>query len=223
MLRRKEEYRMEQNIVIDFNNERLERILTIADISYHAPKGKEANYFSLLEDHKRTDEIVCESLLGQYAYDVFVQGAAQKSILDFSYGSLPNLPIGLQGVLQGYLRDGETVANSARSVAKSFAAYLFLLTIKEHDCHLRGEEVNSIIKKSNEDPDALWLFSMHIYTGVRREIDLLPWILGGLKIMRTERNRIVFFDIDPLVSAYRSAFRIDLKKQGLTNIALEAK
>ena len=48
-----------------------------------------------------TDEKVCETVIGAYAYDVMGRALSHDKVMDMSYATISALPIGLQEVLQG--------------------------------------------------------------------------------------------------------------------------
>ena len=113
--------------------------------------------------------------------------------------------------------------DAAKGTARSYAAYLFMVAINEHDCRLRGEQVVSALRPLKEEDGQLWLNRIHILAGIRREVDFLSAVMEGARIQNLNKKHLVMFLADPVIEAYRSACRVDLGKHGLVNIVLEAK
>lgn len=171
-----------------------------------------------------TSEQVCEAILSAYTLDVIFRAQEHQALLDCTYDTLDKLPIGLQGVLQTYLKEKKRGSLNliVSSTVKSYAAYLFLLSVNEHDCHLHGKlkQRNALlVKPEKEDP--LWMDCVQILTGVKRELDFLPAVLEATTILDFGKKKLVSFTAEPICKAYRLAIGVDLTKHGLANIVLE--
>ncbi len=193
-------------------NDRVARIL----------KESEAFDAEQLKDLPQTDERVCEAVITPYAYDVIYQAAAHDVTLDFSYETLSGLPVGLSGVYKNCRRQNRSIQNSGNLTIRSYAAYLFLLAINEHDCHLRGEIPPSPLLTVSQEEEARWMMgTMRILTGIRREVVFLPAVHEAAAFVPLGRKTLLTFEADPICRAYLSACRVDLGKRGLSNIAIE--
>ena len=202
---------------IELKNERLAAILDEA-WAFHAmlPKKKQSYVNSL----RPSDEKLCESIVGSYALDVFMHAMQSGNMLDFSYETLPGLGAGVQGVFRGYRQMGRDLQRSGDLTARSYAAYLFLLAINEHDCHLHSQQIVSALRPQKPEDGPLWMDERRILTGLRREMDFLLPVAESMVRIGLGAQQTVIFQAKPVVRAWRSAMGEDLSAYGLEDMTM---
>ena len=202
---------------INVKNERLVEILDEAWAFHALPAKKAQNHIA-----KKTlnDERLCEMIISSYALDVFMHAHGYGVTLDYSYETLSNLGNGLQGVYHGYRRMGRDVKRSGDLTVRSFAAYLFLLAINEHDCHLHSQQIVNALHPQSPEDGPLWMDERRILTGLRRETDFLLPATESLVLMGLGAQQTAFFHVKPIVRAWKSAIGEDLSAHGLEDMAM---
>lgn len=208
-------------IKMTIKNERFNALVTRESSRQKTWLNGNQDVIDLLLERDITDEEVCEAFIYPFAIDVAQCAAERDKPLDFTYETLCNLPYGLQGVFLDYQKQGLSFYDNCNATEKSFAAYMLLLAINEHDCQLKGENVNSILNQAKENSDRIWMNTLRILTGVRREMDFLKLIADNLNILQFGQKKFVSFSVAPFIREYRAAFRVDLAKCGLTDIAFD--
>ena len=200
---------------IELKNERLAAILDEAWAFQTMSPKKKQTYISSL---KPNDEELCESIVGSYALDVYMQGKMRGVHLNFSYETLESISAGIQGVFQGYREMGRDLQRSGDLTARSYAAYLFLMAINEHDCHLHSRQIVSALRPQRPEDGPLWMDERRILTGLRREEDFLLPVTEGLVTMNLGSLQVLTIEAKPIVRAWKSAMGVDLSAYGLGDI-----
>lgn len=203
---------------IGIKNERLAAILDEAWAFQAMSPKKKQNYVSALRPN---DEKLCECIVGSYALDVFMHAHGNGVKLDFSYETLSGLSNGLQGVYHGYRRMGRDLQRSGDLTARSYAAYLFLLAINEHDCHLHSQQIVSALRPQKPEDGPLWMDERRIFTGLKRETDFLLVSTESMVRIGLGTQQTVIFQAKPIIRAWRSALGEDLSAHGLEDMAMD--
>ena len=168
----------------------------------------------------KTTQRLGEELVTQYAMDLIYSGAKAGVSLDLTYATVKELPVALKCRYQE-CRKEFSAADSAGSLAKSLAAYLFALAMNLHDCGLKVTQVISPLSTPTENGEPLWGV-FRISAGFKKECDLLLPVDRGIRLLGQPGRQLMTIDVSQLVQAYQDSFGIDLREHGLTNIAFDA-
>ena len=168
----------------------------------------------------KTTQRLGEELVIQYAMDLIYSGARVGVSLDLTYATVKELPVALKCRYQE-CRKEFSAADSAGSLAKSLAAYLFALAMNLHDCRLKVTQVVSPLSTPTENREPMWGV-FRISAGFKKECDLLLPVDRGIRFLGQPGRQMLTIDVSQLVQAYQDSFGIDLCEHGLTNIAFEA-
>ncbi len=168
----------------------------------------------------KTTQRLGEELVIQYAMDLIYSGARVGVSLDLTYATVKELPVALKCRYQE-CRKEYSAADSAGSLAKSLAAYLFALAMNLHDCRLKVTQVVSPLSTPTENREPMWGV-FRISAGFKKECDLLLPVDRGIRFLGQPGRQMLTIDVSHLIQAFKTAFCVDLRDYGLTNIVFEA-
>ena len=140
--------------------------------------------------------------------------------LDLTYGTVQHLPFMLAQQYFVYVGSESYTSDKAVEILnKTFAAYIMLLCMNEHDCMLevqRRKDFNWIY--NNIDPDETHVYSWSGFTvkvGTKNKYDLLPEMSRVVKVTANGTLRI---RISRVVEIYKRMCGIDLREKGLDDL-----
>ena len=205
---------MNEDKKLKFKNDRVEEMLQRSADFYARPK-EEQTYKGF------SDGELAELVISSYATDMLASSYQIDRPLDFTYETLDRMPLVLRADLLRYMGGGRTVRQSVEALAKSFAAYIFFLTVNEHDCRWTVSKMRTALTPKEAEFGPLWAEIYRVTAGIRREEDFLTAALAGAQVKVGDKKALVMLDAAPTVKAYRRAFRVDLREHGLVSFATE--
>ena len=164
----------------------------------------------------KTPQQQAEDLVATYALDILRNGMAQGKDIGFAYEDLPGLPAAAAACYRTY-RKTETAAISAEGTAKSLAAYFMVLAWNEHDAAWDVRQRPVLMDPSTPENPNLW----GMYSVTVNGADFLRAVNDGRRMLNEGGKRLLAFDLNPLMDAYRKATGGDLAKKGLVNIVFD--
>ncbi len=170
---------------------------------------------------KMTTQESGEDIIVTYALDMVMNGYKVDAALDFTYATLNLLPVAMRRCLAGYIENGNSFRESVEGLAKSFAAYIFCLAMNENDCPWTVQVMRSKVITPAPGTGPLWANGYRITTGLRRQADFLIPAMEGGSGMERDGKGLAMLSADPMIKAYKSAFRVDLSEYGLKNMVFE--
>ena len=147
-------------------------------------------------DGKTTQE-QGEDLIGTYALDMLYSGLAVDKELDFTYGTLTELPVAVASSYRRY-KKGEHPDFAVESTGKSLAAYFFALAMNEHGLAWDVRQMPVLLNAKNPPKEPLWGV-FRIQTGAKQKSDFLLPVSKGCLTMKIMEKRLLTFDLAPLI------------------------
>ena len=167
----------------------------------------------------KTTQEMGEDLIGSYALDIIFSGLAVDKELDFTYGTLAELPVAVASSYRRYQK-GEHPDFAVESTGKSLAAYFFALAMNEHGLAWDVRQMPVLLNAKNPPKEPLWGV-FRIQTGTKQKSDFLLPVRKGCRTMKIMEKRLLTFDLAPLIREYKNAVGVDLEKRGLVNILFD--
>ena len=160
-----------------------------------------------------------EDLIGTYALDMVYSGWAVDKELDFTYGTLAELPAAAASCYRRNRKnDPEPVA--VNGTVKAIAAYFFALCMNEHGLAWDVRQMPVLLNAKKPPKDPLWGV-FRIQTGQKQKSDFLLPVSKGCRATTIMEKRLLTFDFAPLIREYKNAVGVDLEKRGLINILFD--
>ena len=160
-----------------------------------------------------------EKLISIFACDMLINAHKVGADLDFTYDTLKNLPFAARRCLQGYMESGVSFGACADSLARSLAAYIYCLSLNEHDCPWKVRQMKSMLSSQTLGP--LLGGALCVTTGVNEKKDFLLAALSSSSIRVKDGTGYMMIFVSSIVKAYKKAFGINLSDYGLVDMVLE--
>lgn len=160
-----------------------------------------------------------EKLIGIFAGEMLLNAHKVGTKLDFTYDTLKNLPFAARRCLQEYAESGTSFGACADYLARILAAYIYCLSLNEHDCPWKVRLANS--KFSSPVSEPLWAGVFRVTTGINEKKNFLLDVMSGSEARVKGGNGYMMIFISSIVKSYKKAFGIDLLEYGLVDMMLE--
>ena len=168
---------------------------------------------------KMSNQEAGEKLISIFACDMLINAHKVGTKLDFTYDTLKNLPFAARRCLQGYMESGISFGECADSLARSLAAYIYCLSLNEHDCPWNVRQIKSMLSSPTLGP--LWGGALCVTTGVNEKKDFLLAALSSSSIRVKDGNGYMMIYVSSIVKAYKKAVGINLADYDFMDMVLE--
>ena len=198
------------------NSDYIQKVLEIIeeDKSF---SGDAKAYQELVSKSFSTSEGAIQRILAGYLQSLEEAVEASNLELDLTYDTVQNIPIALASLAITQQQAGYDLERNINVTAKTFAAYLTLLAINNHNVRYDIEQFSN---RNNVSKPNLWADVFSLRLNFKKNSDFLPAVMEGIMDAPVLVENGFMIDTTSIRMAYKRITEVDLEEFGLSNIIL---